>query len=52
MLDASKQHETQSQSDTFEHSSDECNVTDEKSEHTVETFSDSWETKDLEERLE
>ena len=39
-LDASKQHESQSQSDTSEHSSDECNITEEKSEHTVETVSD------------
>ena len=43
MLHASKQHESQSQSDTSEHSSDECNVTEEKSEHTVEMVSDPCE---------
>ena len=31
-LDASKQHDSQSQSDTSENSSDECNVREEKSE--------------------
>ena len=49
-LHASKQHE--SQSDTSEQSSDECKVTDEKSQNTVEMVSDPQETKDSGEKLQ
>ena len=48
--DAIKQYE--SQCDTSEHSADESNVTEQKSEHTIETVSEASQAKDSAEREE